>query len=113
MKKVATKKVRKATIDDLAALMVKGFSDVNKKIDKEVNDLATIVAKGFERVDKRFDAVEKKLGGVEKEISEVKENLNTTRMDVLGIGDRFVSKHEFSQHLIRFDLLERKVKTKK
>ena len=32
--------------------------------------------------------------------------------DVLGIGDKFVSKHDFNQHLIRFELLEQKVKAK-
>lgn len=106
MKKVAPKKV---TIDDLAGT---------------IDNLAIMVAGGFERVykemDNRFDKVEKDIAEVKKDVAEVKkdvaevkENLATTRMDVLGIGDRFVSKHEFSQHLVRFSLLEQKVKAKK
>lgn len=99
MKKVAPKKV---TIDDLAGT---------------IDNLAIMVAGGFERVykemDNRFDKVEKDIAEVKKDVAEVKENLATTRMDVLGIGDRFVSKHEFSQHLVRFSLLEQKMKAKK
>lgn len=79
----------------------------NKKV--TMDDLAGMVAKGFERVDERFDKVEDRLGKVEDKLGKVEENLATTRMDVLGIGDRFVSKHEFNQHLIRFSLLEEKV----
>lgn len=84
MKKVTIKKV---TIDDLAIMVANGFDGVRDEMNKRFNK-------------------------VEKDISDVKENLATTRMDVLGIGDRFVSKHEFSQHLIRFQLLEQKVKGK-
>lgn len=128
--KEKTVKNKKMTIDGLAGIMSKGFVDINKKFvnvnkmitegREETNDLAIMVANGFERVDKEFGEVRKEFGEVRKEIAEVKkdvaevkENLATTRMDVLGIGDRFVSKHEFSQHLIRFSLLEQKIKTKK
>ena len=93
--------------------MTKGFKDVNAKVDEEINSLATMVAKGFDRVDKRFDKVDDRFNKVEKDIIELNENLATTRMDVLGIGDKFVSKHEFSQHLTRFSLLEQMVKAKK
>jgi archaellum component FlaC len=105
MKKAATKTTKKVTIEDLAGT---------------IDNLAIMVAKGFDRVDERFNKVENDIVGVKKDIAEVKEsleiveeNLNTTRMDVLGIGDKFVSKHEFSQHLVRFGLLEQKVKSKK
>ena len=121
MKKEPTKN-KSVTIDDLAVMMSKGFSDVNKKFSdvnkmiaegrEETNNLAIMVANGFERVDKRFAEVDKNFAEVKKEINEVRENLNTTRMDVLGIGDRFVSKFEFSQHLIRFNLLEQTIKVK-
>lgn len=90
------------TIDDLAGMVARGFESVHKEIGEFKNE-----------VDKRFDYVDKRFNKVEKDINEVKDNLATTRMDVLGIGDRFVSKHEFSQHLVRFSLLEQKVKAKK
>lgn len=102
MKKVATKNV---TMEDLS---------------NTIDNLAIMVARGFEGIDKRFDKVEERLEGVEDRLEKVEvklerveDNLNTTRMDVLGIGDKFVSKQEFSQHLIRFSLLEQKVKAKK
>jgi len=120
--KKATVKTKKVTIGDLASMMSKGFSDVNKKIAEgreETSELARMVAKGFESVDRRFEKVENEISEVKKDITEVKkdvlevkENLGAPRMDVLGIGDRFVSKHEFSQHLIRFNLLEQTIKVK-
>ncbi|KKU81817.1 MAG: hypothetical protein UY07_C0008G0006 [Parcubacteria group bacterium GW2011_GWA1_47_8] len=42
----------------------------------------------------------------------VKENLATTRRDVLEIGDRFVPRYEIHDLLVRFDKLERQVKGK-
>lgn len=95
MKKVVTKKV---TIDDLS---------------NTIDNLAIMVAKGFDSVHNEITEVKKDITEVKRDIAEVKENLATTRMDVLGIGDKFVSRHDFNQHLIRFDLLEQKVKAKK
>jgi len=95
MKKVATKKV---TIDDLAGMVARGFESVHNEIGE---------------VKKRLGNVEKEIGEVKVKLTKVEENLNTTRMDVLGIGDKFVSKHDFNQHLVRFDLLEQKVKARK
>src|SRR3989344_6437463 len=99
MKKAITKKVTiedlSGTIDSLAIMVSKGFDRVDKRFDK---------------VDERFDKVDDRFNKVEKDIIELNENLATTRMDVLGIGDKFVSKHEFSQHLTRFSLLEQMVK---
>ena len=94
MKKVVTKKV---TIDDLAGMVAHGFESVHNEIGE---------------VKEKLGDVEKRLGKVEDRLEKVEDNLNTTRMDVLGIGDKFVSKHDFNQHLIRFELLEQKVKAK-
>src|SRR3989344_1942572 len=99
MKKAVHKNV---TIDDLAAMVAKGLNSVEERF------------VGLEKsIDKRFNKVEKEIGEVKEKLEKVEENLNTTRMDVLGIGDKFVSKHEFSQHLVRFSLLEQKVKTRR
>lgn len=142
MKKSNIKPEKKAmTINDIAVVMTDGFKGVNKrldgvdkrldgldkrldgvdkrfdgvdkkidkldkKIDSEVEGLASMVARGFEMVNKEMVVVK-------NDIAEVKENLAATRMDVLGIGDHFVSKHDFNQHLIRFSLLEEKVRAKK
>jgi len=97
MKKETSKKM---TIDDLAIMVAKGFDGVYK----EIGEVKHEMRERFDDVDKRFDKVE-------NDIAEVKENLASTRMDVLGIGDKFVSNHTFDKHLIRFSDLERKVKT--
>lgn len=101
MKKISSKN-KETTIDDLAMMVARGFNEMNTKIDKEIGE-----------VKKEIREVKDRLGNVEDKLENVEENLNATRMDVLGIGDRFVSKHEFSQHLVRFSLLEQRVKTKK
>jgi len=101
MKKVVTKKV---TIDDLAGMVAHGFESVHNEIGEVKEKLGD--------VEKRLGKVEDRLEKVEDRLEKVEDNLNTTRMDVLGIGDKFVSKHDFNQHLIRFELLEQKVKAK-
>ena len=90
----------------------------NKKT--TIDGLAIMVANGFEGVDKKFNEVKKdinevkdRLGNVEDRLGNVEESLKSTRRDILGIGDRFVSKHEFNEHLIRFNRLEQKVKEKR
>lgn len=104
MKKTPTKN-KKVTLDSLSKMIAEGR--------EETNDLARMVARGFESMHNEIGEVKNRLGKVEDRLGKVEENLATTRMDVLGIGDRFVSKHEFHQHLIRFSLLEEKVKLKK
>lgn len=111
MKKETTKKVKagKITIDDLAVMVAKGFDGVREEMNEHFNKVENRLGK----VEDRLEKVEDRLGKVEDRLEKVEDNLSTTRMDVLGIGDKFVSKHEFNQHLIRFDLLEQKVKTKR
>lgn len=135
MKRNITKtKVKVITNEDLSVAMLAGFKEVNKrfdgvdkridkvdikidkldkKIDSEIESLASMVARGFDSVNKEIVEVKNRLGKVENDIVEVKENLASTRMDVLGIGDKFVSRNDFNQHLIRFSLLEEKVKASK
>lgn len=76
---------------------------VPKKITLE--DLASLVARGFEAQDKKFEHIDKKF-------EQVEENFRKVRADILGIGDRYVSKHEFDTLVIRFNTLEMKVKNK-
>lgn len=99
----------KATVDDLSALMTRGFNGVYKEIAEgreETNDLAMMVARGFERVDKE-------IGEVKREIIEVKDNLASTRGDVLAMGDRFTLKYEFYDLSTRVGILEQKRKVKR
>ena len=84
------------------------------------DDLAVMVARGFSGVDKRFDVVEKDISELKKDIvevkkdmSEVKENVKNTRKDVLNLGDRFPSQFAFDQLSSRVYSLEKKVTSKK
>lgn len=99
----------KVSIDDLTGLMTRGFEGVYKDIAEgreETNELARMVAKGFERVDKE-------IGEVKRDIIEVKDNLASTRGDVLAMGDRFTLKYEFYDLSTRVGLLEQKRKVKR
>lgn len=126
-------KTKKVTIDgsadrpwdDLAVMMSKGFSDVNKKFAtvykmiaegrEETNDLAIMVARGFERVGNEIVEVKKDITEVKRDLTEVKDNLVSTRGDVLAMGDRFTLKYEFYDLSTRVGILEQsqKVKAKK
>ncbi len=117
MEKQEIKEEKKVTIDDLAAMMTRGFESVDKKIDKEIGDLAVMVANGFDRVDKeigevkeRLGKVEERLGGVENRMENVEEGLHSVRGSILDLGDRSVQRYEFEDLRTRFDSLEQKVK---
>jgi len=51
------KKAKKITIEDLARMVQKGFSETAKKI--ELESVAEEMRKGFKAVDERFDKIEK------------------------------------------------------
>ncbi len=63
-----------------------------------LDNLAIMVAKGFEQQDEK--------------IAMVDQNLQVIRRDILQIGDRFISRHEFDAHVSLFNALENKVKNK-
>lgn len=68
-------KKRKVTIEDLAGMVQRGFSGVDKRFD--------LVDKRFDMVDKRFDKIEKliladhkkRIDRLEREMKEIKELL--------------------------------------
>ena len=82
------------SIDDLAAMVAKGFNGVDEK---------------FNDVNKRFDGVNKRFDGVDKEISELSQSVKVARRDILYLGDRFVPRYEFDSLLVRFRKLEERV----
>lgn len=69
---------KRITIEDLAGMVSRGFSDVTKRFDG--------VDKRFEGVDKRFDKVDVRLGVIESDVSYLKDR-------VTGIG-RTLDRHE-------------------
>lgn len=103
-------KNKKMTIDDLAVMVMEGR--------EETSELARMVANSFE-------SVGKEIAEVKRDITEVKDNLASTRGDVLAMGDRFTTScfrprrefanSEFYDLSTRVGILEQKanVKTKK
>lgn len=75
---------------------------VSQKQTMTLEDLAAIVARGFASQDKKFERIDQRF-------EQVEENFRKVRADILGIGDRYVSKHEFDSFVSRFTLIEDKV----
>lgn len=83
-----------------------------KKVKVTIDDLAVMVAKGFDSVHKEIREVKSEL---KIEINEVKEkvekldnNIQSTRRDMLNMGDKFVSYHTFDELANRVNILEKK-----
>lgn len=104
-------KKKAITIEDVALMVGKGFLGVDKKFDK-IDKRLDGVDKRLDAVDKRLDNLDKRLNGVEQKLDNLDENIQTTRRDVLDIGDRFVPRFEFDNLLIRFNKLEEKIRSK-
>lgn len=82
-----------------------------------VDSVAISVAKGFNKIDSRLEKVETRLEKVETRldkveirIGEMDLNIQSTRRDVLNMGDKFVSYHMFDQLASRVYVLEKKQK---
>ncbi len=78
----------------------------------KIEDLAGMVARGFERVEEKIEDCATK-EEMSRGFVEVEKTLNKVRLDILEVGDRFVSKHQFEELVSRFNILEAKVKTRK
>ena len=87
-------------------MMMKGF----ERSDKQFEDLARMFARGFERIDHQFGALQGEFGQFKKETNE---NFTKVRRDILEIGDKYISRDEFSRLVNRFNILEAKIKAKK
>lgn len=85
-----------ATKDELTGLV--------KNTDEKFDSLAIMVAKGFERTATKEDIAELK-----ERVAVVEEVTKNTRQDVLNIGEKFVSRAEFDNHVVKFGNLEKKV----
>jgi tetrahydromethanopterin S-methyltransferase subunit G len=82
---------------------------INKKMDHLLDNLAIVTAKGFNEVNLRLDAMENRLCSVENRLDtfetrldSVDANIKSTRRDLLAQGDRFITRNEFDNHLMRF-----------
>ncbi len=78
------------TVDDLALMVGKGFSEVHEKFDK--------IDEKFKQIDDRFDVVDASLVKI--------------RGDISSLGDRYISRFEFDKLLMRFLKLEERLHPK-
>ena len=81
----------------------------NKKKEMTIEDLALMVAKRFDTIEESMITKDES----SKSFAEVEKSLNKIRMDMLDIGDKFVSNYRFEELVSRFNILEAKVKGKK
>lgn len=93
MKKMTPKK--KTDIEDLAIMIARGFSSVDAR---------------FEKMDQKFEARFEK---IENRLEELDTNIKATRMDVLNMGDKFVSYYMFDELSKRVTNLEKTTSKKK
>ena len=82
------------------------------KKETTIDDLAVMVAKGFSAVDKRFEIVDKKFEIIDKKLIDLDDSIKATRQDVLRVGDRFVPRYEFDTLLSRVIRIEQKLQGK-
>lgn len=67
-----------ATLQGLAALVVREFSRVNTRMDKSdeaLEKLAVVVESEFQRVDERFDAVETRFDSLDEQLRAIRRDL--------------------------------------
>ena len=88
---------KETTIDDLALMVGKGFSEVHEK---------------FSKIDERFDKVDERFDKVDKRFTTIEDSLVKIRGDITSLGDRYVSRFEFDKLLMRFMKFEEKVMDK-
>lgn len=82
MKKETNKKM---TIEDLAVMVGKGFSEVHDKIDSGF----ARVDKKFDEIDERFDGIDKRFDGVDKRLNGIDNRLDGIDNRLDGIDKRF------------------------
>lgn len=110
-----TKRAKDVSINDLGGKVdalagrVDTLTDTVDTLAGTVDNLAIMVAKGFERVDGRFGVLEQKVVDFEKK---TEDNFRKVRQDILETGDRFVSRYEFDNTLVRISRLEEKLRHK-
>ena len=69
------------SIEDLASMVQKGFTDLSNKMDERFEQ----VDRRFEQVDKRIDKVDEKLGNVENKINQIDRRLFSIEEDIAEI----------------------------
>ena len=74
------------TLDDLAALMEKGFAKAEKSTDKKIEDLAGMVNRNFDRMDERFANMDKRFEKVDERFDKVEAGIKKLSKDVTDIS---------------------------
>ncbi len=78
-----------------------------------IDDLAVMVAKGFSEVHDLFSKTDEKVSKIDERLASLEDGQVKIRGDISSLGDRYVSKFDFDRLLMRFLKLEEKVNKSK
>ena len=100
---------KKTTIEDLAVMVQKGFSEVDKRFD-EVDKRFGEVDKRFDEIDERFGEVDKRFGGIEGRLMNIESDTSYLKSRVMEIGLTLGRHGEIlEEHSEEFKFLHRKI----
>ena len=118
-----TSKKKNITIDDLAGMVARGFSNMDEKfaeIDKKfehVEERFEEIDKKFEHVEERFVAIDGRFDGVDERLDSLDVRLGYVEKGVLGLKEKtnesdnkFVRQREFDTLSLRVNRLEKSYK---
>ncbi|MFA6463427.1 MAG: hypothetical protein WCV55_00275 [Candidatus Paceibacterota bacterium] len=117
MKRVTKKEI---STNELLKIVTKGFD----KSSKDLGELARMVAKGFDAASKDLNDFKSDMNSFKDEMysfkddmylfkKDTEENFEKIRGDIFNLGDRYVSRFDFDNLLVRFSRLEQKLQGKK
>lgn len=95
------KRKENITLNDLALMVGKGFSNVDKRFEQ--------VDKRLDQVDKRLDQVDKRLDRVDGHLVRIDSRLDRIERDIQEINSLLVTKDEFDDLMARVKYLELKL----
>lgn len=93
-------KTNNTTIDELAAMVKRGFDETAKQADMD---------RRFEEVDKRFGETDKQLAHIKMDVGHLNTVVNVMRHDITDLKKRFNYLDEIEDVLARLSLVEKTV----
>lgn len=93
------------TINDLAAMVKKGFDETARNI----KNVETEMREGFAKVDERFVGIDERFVGIDGRIDNINSRLFVIERDIAEIRSHFVYRHEFEDLMARVKCVEVKL----
>lgn len=86
------------TLDDLAAMVARGFKAVDARFD--------LVDERFDGIDRRIDVLEVRIDSLDSKVHDLEDLVKLTRREMLDMGDRFTYRFELDNLTGRVTKLE-------